>query len=720
MDKTIEILAPAGSYDTLKAAVAAGADAIYVGGSKFGARAYAQNFTQEELLAAIDYVHLHGRKLYLTVNTLLKDTEIEELYEYLQPYYLRGLDAVIVQDMGVMLFVKEHFPDLSIHASTQMTITNVISAKYLESIGVERVVPARELSIEEIKQIAGRTALEIECFVHGALCYCYSGQCLLSSMIGGRSGNRGQCAQPCRLPYFVDEKSRDTDIMSLKDLCTIRHIPELVEAGITSFKIEGRMKQAQYVSAVSFMYRKYVDKYISEGKENYAVDEADVNILMQAYQRRGYCDGYYYRHNGMDMLSLERPQVLEHADTMPEIPQLQEKINGKLIIFPGKHAKLIVEYKDIVVETEGAAAEVAMNQPVSEERLGQQLRKTGNTPFVFERLEIALHGNVFLPMQSVNELRRTALWQLQERVLESFQRAPSRKPQHMLPNVTDMDNGIIQEEPTISFYVSVENVEQLEVVSKHSCVARIYVEDIVFSGGKQQKVAKAYLDNARNAGKELYFSMARIFREKAVKYYKKSIVELTEYFDGALVRNLESFLYLKSVGYKGPVVTDANVYQWNQWSKLFWRELGACGFTAPIELNYRELKHLGIQEMELPIYGYTPVMVSAGCIKKNTTGCKQQSGSTIITDRYRKKFVVKNECTYCYNIMYNAAPVVLLDQSDEVERLHPSALRLQFTMENGEETEDIIRRYSEVFIEKRKARMPSKEYTRGHFKRGVK
>lgn len=258
MNKKVEILAPAGSYECLKAAVLAGADAVYIGGAMFGARAYAKNLSEEELLEAIDYVHVHGRKLYLTVNTLLKDQELEQLYDYLLPYYLRGLDGVIVQDIGVVGYIQEHFPKLPVHASTQMTITGAYGAEVMKRQGLTRVVPARELSLEEVREIKHKTGLEVECFVHGAMCYCYSGQCLLSSMIGGRSGNRGQCAQPCRLPYHLGD-GKTSDLMSLKDMCTIDLLPELIEAGIDSFKIEGRMKQPEYVYTVVSIYRKYAE-----------------------------------------------------------------------------------------------------------------------------------------------------------------------------------------------------------------------------------------------------------------------------------------------------------------------------------------------------------------------------------------------------------------------------------------------------------------------------
>lgn len=249
-----ELLAPAGSFDSLKAAVKAGADAVYIGGSLFGARAYADNPDQELLLKGIDYCHLHGRALYLTVNTLLKEQELEgQLYDYLLPYYREGLDGVIVQDFGVMSFIRKHFPLLPVHASTQMTVTGVDGAMFLKRHGVQRVVTARELSLEEVQEIIRSTGLEVETFVHGAMCYSYSGQCLFSSMIGGRSGNRGRCAQPCRLPYTLYRgssavTSRPQYLMSLKDMCAADLLTELTEAGIASLKIEGRMKKPEYTA----------------------------------------------------------------------------------------------------------------------------------------------------------------------------------------------------------------------------------------------------------------------------------------------------------------------------------------------------------------------------------------------------------------------------------------------------------------------------------------
>lgn len=248
MNRRVELLAPAGNPEGFYGAIHAGADAVYLGGERFGARAYADNFTAEEIIACIRYAHIWGRRVYLTVNTLVKETEFEELFPYLQPLYKAGLDGVIVQDIGVFCFIRDHFPGLELHVSTQMTLTGTYGAELLKEMGAVRIVPARELSLSEIRELKTATGLQVETFIHGAMCYCYSGQCLFSSILGGRSGNRGRCAQPCRLPFQVEHEGKTSAVcypLSLKDMCTIEHIPELLDAGIDSFKIEGRMKKPE-------------------------------------------------------------------------------------------------------------------------------------------------------------------------------------------------------------------------------------------------------------------------------------------------------------------------------------------------------------------------------------------------------------------------------------------------------------------------------------------
>ena len=783
MKKRVEILSPAGSYESLKAAIAAGADAVYIGGSRFGARAFADNLSEEKLLEVIDYVHLHGRQIYLTVNTLLKEQELKnELYDYLLPYYKQGLDAVIVQDIGVMQFIKEHFPGLPIHASTQMTITNVLGAEFLKKQGADRVVTAREMSLSEIEEITKHTDIEIESFVHGALCYCYSGQCLYSSLLGGRSGNRGQCAQPCRLPYKVNGDKQSQYVLSLKDICTLEYIPELVESGIYSFKIEGRMKKPEYVALVTAMYRKYVDMYLEKGKSGFEVDPKDREKLMDLYNRGGSHGGYYHTRNGREMLSLTRPNhagvpalkvirlngksvtvkalvdihpgdVIEMPDgqetftfantvkagqnttfathkkqnftkehvlnrtrneqLLTEVNQniisrkVKEKINGKLSLSVGKTAKLYLYYNDITVEVEGAVVDAAMNQPMDSARIEKQMRKTGNTEFEFDKLDIEVCGNIFMPMQTLNELRRTALEHLEAQILSSYRR---REPESVSYKTYENTRS---DETVLSVYV--EEEEQFEEILLSNVVKRIYLD---INARVQSDKA---INKAKEHGKEIFLGMPHIFRKNARDVFERNYASIVEAgWDGMLVRNYESYEFLKRHGYEGKIVTDYNVYQFNQYAKAFWNEEGVESTTAPLELNYKELGEVGLENSELVVYGYLPMMVSAQCVKKTTEGCKKQKGRLTLKDRYQKEFVVKNHCDFCYNMIYNTAPVVLTDQKKEIQDLNPKAIRLHFTIEDRKAVKNILRLYEEVFFNNGKEREPDIEFTRGHFKRGIK
>lgn len=793
MRRKVEILSPAGSYESLKAAVAAGADAVYIGGSHFGARAFADNLAEEQLLEAIDYVHLHGRQIYLTVNTLLKEQEIQQqLYDYLLPYYKQGLDAVIVQDIGVLKFVREHFPDLPVHASTQMTITNVEGAKFLESLGVERVVTAREMTLPEIAEIAKNTKLEIESFVHGALCYCYSGQCLYSSLIGGRSGNRGQCAQPCRLPYQVNGKT--SYVMSLKDMCALEYIPDLIEAGIFSFKIEGRMKKPEYVAAVTSIYRKYVDLYLEKGRAGFHVAKEDQQMLADLYNRGGFHGGYYRMKNGKEMLSLTRPNhagvpalrvtknqgkelrgkaltdlhggdVLELPDgenytigktvkagesvaltvrakkTVPtgsilnrtrnesllkELKEqiverkVKEKINGKLILSSGKRATLELFYGNICVRTEGEEVQEALNQPMDEKRLEKQMRKTGNTEFEFETLTIEIEGKVFLTMQSLNELRRQAVKELEEEILAQKRREKPSSDQEFVKLSQRADEAAeeVERGRAEGLYVYVEKKEQLEAVLAAEAVTRIYVDCNMLDRPWEKGKLSAIGQQAKQKRVEIFFAMPHIFRKETVARYEDFFEEFP--LDGVLVRNYESYEFVKERAPFLPIVLDSNMYAFNHYAKDFWKEHEVQGLTAPLELNYKELQMLGIRDMELIVYGYLQMMISAQCIRKTTEGCAKKTGFLKMTDRKNKELTVKNCCDYCYNVIYNAEPMSLLDQKQEIAALSPKALRLHFTLENREETEEILQCFIDSFVKGMETDLPSGTFTRGHFKRGIK
>ncbi|MFR5407897.1 MAG: peptidase U32 family protein, partial [Blautia faecis] len=423
----IELLAPAGSYEGFEAALGAGADAVYVGGTMFGARAYAQNFNEEELLRAIDVAHIHGRKLYLTVNTLLKNKELNEhLVSYLEPYYNAGLDAVIVQDMGVFSLLKREFPKLHLHASTQMTVTGPEGMKFLAEQGATRVVAARELSLQELSRMHEACPIEIEAFVHGALCYSYSGQCLMSSLLGGRSGNRGRCAQPCRLPYQVknfrakEYGKGEFCPLSLKDICTIEILPEIIEAGVTSLKIEGRMKQPAYTAGVTGMYRKYLDFLFEKGPANYHVTEKDKKYLLDLFNRGGSCTGYYQMGNGPQMMAFTNEK--KTGEVFLETKQLKEKITGELHLVPGSPVLLHVSCQGEDAYECVGEVQYAKSQPVTEERVRQQMDKLGNTSFIWEKLEIYMEDSVFVPMKTLNEARHQALENLKEKLLRKYRR----------------------------------------------------------------------------------------------------------------------------------------------------------------------------------------------------------------------------------------------------------------------------------------------------------
>ena len=804
MKDRVEILAPAGSMECLKAAIAAGADAVYTGGALFGARAYAHNLTEEELLEAIDYVHLHGRRLYLTVNTLIKDREMEkQMYDYLLPYYRQGLDAVIVQDIGLFRFIRKHFPDLPIHASTQMTLTGVDGAKFLEKEGAQRIVTSRELSMAEVKKIADETELEIESFVHGALCYCYSGQCLFSSFIGGRSGNRGQCAQPCRLLYRTPEVKRPQYLLSLKDICTLELIPEMIESGIYSFKIEGRMKKPEYAAAVAFQYRKYADLYLKYYEEcpagedpaayamkKYRVCEEDRQMLLDLYNRGGFHTGYYHTQNGREMVSLNRPnhagvpavKVLakkgrtvtakamtdlspqdiielpmrkgrEKADNYTckdavrkgmnvQIPvfadtpfkrdeiwmrtrnsalierlheefvngKIKERICGTFRLYPQEAATLTVKCRDAEITVTGEKAQEALSQPMSRERIEKQLRKTGNTEFEFSFLKVEIGEKVFLPMQSLNELRREALETLEKVICEKYRRSGEVKDPE-----EDTIELSMEEEVLSGWTASVRTAEQMEVILEEEAIGRIYVDCTMFPRIWEKDSYVEWITKVHATGKEIYLVMPYIFRERTRKQYEAAYNRIFGAgWDGILIANYESFAFLKEHGYTGRIMTDYNLYEFNQESRKFWKEKGVFEFTAPVELTERELQDLRVKDGEVIVYGYLPMMISAGCIQKTTRGCLKKSGQTTITDRYRNPFVVKNECDYCYNILYNYVPLYLGDRMEEVYQIGPGRIRLMFTTERQQEVRQILSAYFEG------KELPEGTYTRGHWKRGIK
>lgn len=728
----IELLAPAGGFSCFMAAMNAGADAVYLGGNKFGARAYANNFSQEEIIEALKISHLLGKRIYLTVNTLVKEKEMSELIPYLQPLYDAGLDGVIVQDLGVFETIKKHFPALELHASTQMTITGVHGAKFLKNLGACRIVPARELSLEEIRDIKEETGLEIETFIHGAMCYGYSGQCLLSSILGGRSGNRGRCAGPCRLPY-KDIKGNTIYPLSLKDMYTLPLIPELIEAGIDSFKIEGRMKSPEYVAGVTAIYRKYIDLYLEKPEKPYKIAPEDEAVLRGLYIRSDTCTGYYTQHNNKSMVTLKEPgysgcsdEVLQsihkkYLDKKSTLP-----ISGKIRIIQGEPSELTLYYNDISVSQKGEMVSAAMNRPLTREDIHNRICKLGDTFFHMAELIVETDDTSFMPVKALNELRRQACTALEEVLLSTASKRDLKPVDEIHQNVL-----CIKREPvhTLSFMISVMTYEQMKTVflnGKSKKISGMYLSSDLFLGKDSKRVMQMMQEHSSIT---YYLAMPNIIRKRSYPYLKQlEEILKTPYIKGVLIRNLETLQWLMDIQYKGEYLADYSVYAWNKetlslYDKLFSR------ITIPVELNKKEIYSLGdLKRHELVLYARLPLMYSANCVRNTLEHCENQIDSLpaiyYLTDRYKNRFPILQNCLHCYNILYNTVPLSLHGQWKSLLEYHCSTYRIEFTLENAQEISNILDYYvdlaealengSEISRD-----FPYKDFTNGHYKRGV-
>lgn len=800
----VEVLSPAGSMDSFRAAVNAGADAVYVGGSMFGARAYANNFDEEQLKDALDFAHIHGRKVYLTVNTLLKNSEIEEhLYDFLCPAYENGLDAVLVQDFGVFEFIRKNFPDIDIHASTQMTTNGVLSARLLQDKGAARIVTSRELSLEEIRAIRKETSLEIESFVHGALCYCYSGQCLMSSMIGGRSGNRGRCAQPCRLPYTVYDRNgnllgrKEKHVLSPKDMCALELLPDIIDAGVFSLKIEGRMKSPEYTAGVVSIYKKYAELYLDKGREQYKVEPQDISSLMDLFNRGNFSNGYYFHRNGPEMMSMERPnhqgtKALEViasgkgkmtvkalnelspqdvVEVAPEFIWTNGQTRNKGVIFDinipgnlkvkagsvfyriknnlllktidecwinsnikekvqiygefrlGERAYANISCNGYYYETYGNIIEQALNSPMDAGQIKKQLVKLGNTEFCADRADITADENIFVPVQELKELRRKLTAGLSQKMV--LRRNAEIKKAGMQEELARDRSGSKEKQPcglldaVAAISVTVYDVELLNVVLEEQHVKRIYFEMSESSFSELAEIA----ERIKKAGKEAFLVLPYIFRKKTADIFQKNIVPLKNAgFGGYLIKNLDELQFLMDNEIKGKRILDYNVYRFNDYAGSFFKEMQVDRYTIPLELNKNEISSLDNSDSEMLVYGQLPVMVSAQCIMKNITGCTAHTDKAesvlYLKDRVGKYMPVVNQCAWCYNIIYNASPLNLLDQAEELKKCGISNIRLDLRFVKAEDAGQIIGKAVQAFIYDKETDVKG-DFTRGHFLRGV-
>jgi len=702
-NKDFELLAPAGNLEIFKGVIESGADAVYVGGSMFGARAYANNFTEEELLEAIDFAHLRGVKVYLTVNTLIKNSEFSKLYDYLLVYYKRGLDAVIVQDIGVVKAIHEYFPSMEIHTSTQMTVTGADGVRFLSQFGVTRVVMAREVSLAEMKRIHEETGMELEAFVHGALCYSYSGQCLFSSILGGRSGNRGRCAQPCRLPYTVEGK-KDEYILSLKDMCGIKALDKLHDAGVYSLKIEGRMKQLEYACGVVKYYRSYIDS-------KKPVSDADYDRIKALGNRCGFTDRYYFDHNGSDMVTYVKPNFVSNAaEPSPEKRKLS--IEGELVLREGEPGSLTVKRGDVTYKASIEPVSAALKAPLDKKAAIDRINKTGDTDFEFSHIKAQIGENVFVPNGALNKLRRDAISGLCDKLLKKYYRNDARYadmsrltalPEHVVKSDAAHDEAI-NDYTTIC---SCMTRAQLDTLISYDCFDVFYLD---FDMYDRKTLIQQFADDVKcltKRNKKVYLMLPTIFRADSSDYFVSIAKELDNVsFEGFVVKNYEE-LYLTENLFTGKkVILDHNMYTFNDVSKSAFFEHGVSGDTVPLELNSKEIMHRNNIGSQMIVYGYYPLMTTANCVHKNTKGCDKKQKLIYLKDRYNKSFAVCNNCKECYNTIYNSLPTMLTKNIGKLKEAGIRSFRYSFTIETPKQI---------------KAVMDDKvaEYTNGHYKRGV-
>ncbi len=690
-----ELLAPAGNFECLVAAVQSGADAIYLSGKGFGARSFADNFDSDEIEKAVDYCHLRDVKVYVTVNTLVADDEFDELCQYLRFLNKIGTDGIIVQDMGVAKIAAEIVPSLPLHASTQMTVHNAEGVKFLEALGIKRVVLSREVSLENIKRIAKSTTAELEVFGHGALCMCYSGQCLMSSIIGGRSGNRGKCAQPCRLPYSVNQNKNRAFYMSLKDLSSLEYISQMKAAGVVSLKIEGRMKGPAYVAAVVGVYRKYIDNPTS-------VKQEDIELLDAIFNRGGLTDGYLTGKHGRDMFAFDKPDNPYHKgnekiinsilnNTKSENKKL--KIAATIEISLNSLISISMCCNGFKVEYISAIkAEKAVKSPIQTENAISQLRKTGGTPFEFTELTVDLEDDVFLSAGALNSLRREALAKFEEEYVKSFKREnPDTKLSEIKEDCTDKTQYICE----------ITTVEQFDAVKNYD-FSHIYVPS---------HIVLDYKDNLDKYKEKIVIVPPAIIHENEFENVVSNIKTLLHTgFCGVLATNIAFIKNFENYNVFGGF--RLNVF--NSFSVDFYQNCGLKAIELSPELNLKQLRNIKKSGCtQVMVYGRLPLMVTENCVIRNGSNCPCK-GNNYITDRMGMKFPVIKDGASCRSVILNCKKTFMGFDIDKLKNCNIHSFRLYFTDENATEC---IRVCDSFF--KGSGYRPE-DFTNGHFIKGVK
>lgn len=727
-----ELLAPAGSFASFLGCIAAGADAVYLGGPKFGARAYAQNLSEEEFGEAIRIAHLFGRKLYMTVNVLTRQEELSACVEMVQRLWEQGLDGVIVQDLGVLTALHDACPGLLLHASTQMSVTSPEEARLLKSRGVSRIVPARELSLPEMEAIRAE-GVEIECFIHGAMCYCYSGRCLMSSFLGGRSGNRGRCAGTCRLPYGVIDPAGGQELadgsypLSMKDMCVLDILPQLMDAGIDSFKIEGRMKRPEYAAGTTAIYRRYIDRYLEKKRTGdtspWKIDPEDRRSLLSLYIRTDLSTGYYERRNGRELVTLTQPgyagaeePLLEkirkaYLDEKPRIP-----VTGRAVVLPGKRASLSLTFGETTV-TKTSAQEVspAKSRPLTEENIREKLGQTGDSDFVLQDLAVTTDGTAFFPVGALKELRRDAVEALSKELFEKTR--PVREKSLPLPVRNKKEAPAFSAQHT---YLLVSTKEQLLAAKPYLSPACTLILD--------GPLLEAAEDGRCQVEPDWILALPQIYRQSDAAWLREFYKKFTGKCSGFLARTLGEIEFLDETGYDGLVMGDSCLYAWNRTAADLLETYTSLE-VLPLELSGRELAETYRGRMPrkvLPVYGRVPMMVTAGCVKKTCGRCTgKEDGIWFLEDRKGVRFPVRTVCRHCHNILYNSVPLSLHRHLDDPAVQDAGALLLSFTTEDQTMTEGVLSLFLGPAADAQSSGTANQcalrdgAFTTGHFRKGA-
>ena len=690
----LELLAPAGSMEAVAAAVQNGADAVYLGYGDFNARRNAKNFSQEEFAAAVSYCHVRGAKVYLTLNTLLTDRELPRAAEFAAQASQLGADAVLVQDMGVVRLLRQVAPDLPVHASTQMTLHNLDGVKMAAELGMTRAVLSRELSRDQIEYICQRSPIEIEVFAHGALCMCYSGQCFLSSIIGGRSGNRGLCAQPCRLKYGWGDKA-DSNPLSLKDLSLAGHLRELRKMGVACVKLEGRMKRPEYVAVVTGIYSRAI-------KEDRKPTAEELEQLRAAFSRQGFTQGYYLDQQGPDMFGVreeekEPKELFAMARNTYQSGEAQRvPVTFYAMIRPGEPTHVGVEDpQGRVVTVEGQVPEAARTRALTAEAVETQLSRTGGTPYRCVKVRSLVEEGLSLPLAALNALRREAL----DGLTRQREQLPRRRQGEFHPGARYENR---KELPAVT--ISVRTAEQVtrELLALGPAMVYIPLEELAAHPEKAQAPA----------GTKIGVILPRVAWDREMDQVTDQLRQVKDLgITDALIGNLGMAPVAQKLGFT--LRGDFGLEVYNSQAVKEYKRLGFSSLTLSFELKFPQLRDLSKSlDTELITYGRLPLMLMESCIIKNRTGSCNCQNTNILTDRKGARFPVV-KAPGCRNELLNSQKLFLADKAADYKRIGLWAQRLLFTTENPRECVQVAQRYLD------QGSWSPNEYTRGLYYRDV-